>query len=427
MEPIGAAASLVTLLAVSKGIADRGLLLVKRYRGYSAAQAVVRDRLLQLEVQLSLLNEVKKAISESNILSDDVKTQLLESLCNTHFSFESIRDLLAQNSEEGGTRARLRWARKGEAEVRDWVEKLAQHGQSLGDLLSTLQVKLSAHSLKISEASDSKLALIVKNQDEEKQTKKIARFREIRNRNERVRSRSDEGMLWCLLLRLPPGIRNLTFLQNYKVQFSFSVLCKPIIPHNIVPDSAEIFEACKSGDALGVKHILDSGEASPRDTTSQGSTPLRFAIESGSMSLVQLLLDYGADPDTPFGQMQTSPIAWAFGARQIEIARFLHSRGADIDSPNTNGWTPLFYLFGSIGSVDQDHSPKPPEPSLTNNSPISEYIQFLTSSSPLHDINARDSRGFTSLHRASIHGQGPDILPFIHAQACLSPKTKLLQ
>ncbi|KAK0107902.1 hypothetical protein ONS96_003689 [Cadophora gregata f. sp. sojae] len=422
MEPIGAAASLVTLLAVSKGIADRGLLLVKRYRGYSAAQAVVRDRLLQLEVQLSLLNEVKKAISESNILSDDVKTQLLESLCNTHFSFESIRDLLAQNSEEGGTRARLRWARKGEAEVRDWVEKLAQHGQSLGDLLSTLQVKLSAHSLKISEASDSKLALIVKNQDEEKQTKKIARFREIRNRNERVRSRSDEGMLWCLLLRLPPGIRNLTFLQNYKVQFSFSVLCKPIIPHNIVPDSAEIFEL-----ASLAMHLVSSISWIQERLVPAIPHHKAQHLCDGSKSLVQLLLDYGADPDTPFGQMQTSPIAWDFGARQIEIARFLHSRGADIDSPNTNGWTPLFYLFGSIGSVDQDHSPKPPEPSLTNNSPISEYIQFLTSSSPLHDINARDSRGFTSLHRASIHGQGPDILPFIHAQACLSPKTKLLQ
>ncbi|PVH76188.1 ankyrin [Cadophora sp. DSE1049] len=425
MEPIGAAASLVTLLAVSKNIADRGLVLVRRYRGYSAAQAVVRDRLLQLEVQLSLLSDVQKAISDSNVLSDDAKRkQLLETISNTRVTFESIRDFLAQHSEHGGTRVRLRWARKDEAEVQDWVEKLAQHRQSLSSLLNSLQFQLSAHSLKVSETSDIKLALIVKNQDEERQARRVARSRELRNRNERVNTGSDAGVLWGLLFRLPTDIRSLTFLQNYTFQFSFSVLYRPIIPQNIVPDSAEIFKACKCGDALGVKQLLDSGKASPRDTTPRGSTPLRFAIESGSKSLVQLLLDSGADPDTLFGQMRTSPISWAFAARQMDIARFLHSRGADIDSTNANGWTPLFYLFGSIGTPQREVGSS--LRIMINRPPIAEYMQFLSSTS-LQDINAQDSSGWTSLHRAAIHGQGSDILEFIRVHASLSPRTKLLQ
>ena len=43
---------------------------------------------------------------------------------------------------------------------------------------------------------------------------------------------------------------------------------------NIVPESAEVFEACMSGDALGVKLLLDSGRASPQDITPDGSTAL---------------------------------------------------------------------------------------------------------------------------------------------------------
>ncbi|KAH7397609.1 ankyrin repeat-containing domain protein [Cadophora sp. MPI-SDFR-AT-0126] len=427
MEPIGAAASLITLLAVSKNIADRGLVLIRRYRGYSAAKAVVRDRLLQLEVQLSLLSDVQKTISDSNILSDDArKKQLLETITNTRVTFESIRDFLAQHSEQGGTRARLRWARKDEADVQDWIEKLAQHRQSLSSLLNALQFQLSAHSLRVSKTSDIKLALLVKNQDEEKKAKIVARSRELRNRNEKINKDSDAGVLWGLLFRLPTDIRYLTFLRSYTFQFSLSVLYRPINQPNIVPDSAEIFESCKSGDALGVKQLLDAGKASPFDTTTRGWTPLRFAIESGSKSLVQLLLDYGADPETCFGQIQTSPIAWAFAARKIDIARFLHSRGADLDSPNLIGWTPLFYVFGSIGSPEIQFPFSSADSRSAKVPPAAEYLQFLSSASLL-DVNAHDRSGWTSLHRAAIHGQGSDILEFVRVHASLSPRTKFLQ
>lgn len=146
MEPIGATASIVTLLALTKEIAGRGETLIRRYRGYSKALGEVRDRVVQLEVQLSLLNNVQKNVSELNLFSDDVRARLSDTLSNTHATFESIRTFLARHSEEGGTKARLKWAGKYEAEVERWIEKLAQHGHSLNIVLNILQVYVTIHS-----------------------------------------------------------------------------------------------------------------------------------------------------------------------------------------------------------------------------------------------------------------------------------------
>jgi len=140
MEPVGATASIVTLLALSKEIAGRGQNLIRRYREYPKALGEVRDRVLQLEVQLSLLSNVQKNISEVKVLSSEMGAKLSDTLSNTKVTFESIRNFLVQHSDEGGTRARLRWVRKDEAEVERSVEKLAQHGDSLNVLLSILQM-----------------------------------------------------------------------------------------------------------------------------------------------------------------------------------------------------------------------------------------------------------------------------------------------
>jgi len=131
--------------------------------------------------------------------------------------------------------------------------------------------------VKVSEACDAKLALIIKNQDANNHEIRAARSRNIRNKIKKAAPTPKDAVLWGLLLRLPTDIRYLAFMRNYKVQFNLSVLYKPIIPHNIIPHSAEIFEACKCGDALGVKQLLDTGKASARDATPRGSTPLRVS------------------------------------------------------------------------------------------------------------------------------------------------------
>ncbi|KAH7346834.1 ankyrin repeat-containing domain protein [Rhexocercosporidium sp. MPI-PUGE-AT-0058] len=424
MELLGAAASLITLIALAKEITSRGRILAKRYRGYSKAIFAVRDRTIQLEVRLGLLSHAQKAISENNILPAKEEKKLLDTLSDTQVTFESIRDFLAQYAEEGGARVRFRWARKDEAEVEKWVNKLVEHDQGLSCVLNLLQVHLSVHGLKVTEASDSKLSVVIKNQEKAEHVERLAITRKMRQQKNKAGSGSgsDDGMLCGLVCRLPTDMPYLAFLRNYGVQFSFSVIIKSITSRNAIPETAKILEACKLGDALGVKQILDSGQASPHDITPLKSTPLRFAIESGSISLVQLLLDYGADPDTPFGQLRTSPVAWAFAARQIHIARLLLSRGADIESLNSKGWTPLFYLFGSIGTAQKEKGS-----TIQMNEPtVIEYMQFISSAS-CREVNAQDSLGWTSMHRAAVHGQGSDILDLLSTGESPSMKTKVLQ
>ena len=125
----------------------------------------------------------------------------------------------------------------------------------------------------MNEAFDGKLALIVKHQFEERQARIIARFRDIRNKNKKAASDSGNGVLWSVLLNLPLDLLYLAFLRNYTI--NFSVMYRPMKTQNTVPESAEIFEACMSGDALGVKLLLDHGKASPHDVSPDGSTPLK--------------------------------------------------------------------------------------------------------------------------------------------------------
>ena len=140
MEPVGATTSIFTLLMLSEEIAGRGQILIRRYRGYPKALGEIRDRILQLEVQLSLLSDVRRNIRDAGFHSSDVGAQLSDTLSNTQRTFESIRDFLAQRSEEGGTCVRLRWARKDQAEVEKWIQKLTRHGHSLNVVLNILQV-----------------------------------------------------------------------------------------------------------------------------------------------------------------------------------------------------------------------------------------------------------------------------------------------
>ena len=122
------------------------------------------------------------------------------------------------------------------------------------------------------ELFDKKLSFIIKHQDNERQAKIIAHSRDLQNKNKMVVQGSNDNVLWDFLLCLPGDMRYLAFLRNYIIKFS--AMYRPMKTQNIVPESAEVFEACMSGDALGVKLLLDSGRASPQDITPDGSTAL---------------------------------------------------------------------------------------------------------------------------------------------------------
>ncbi|KAI1324748.1 hypothetical protein F5Y16DRAFT_423631 [Xylariaceae sp. FL0255] len=93
---------------------------------------------------------------------------------------------------------------------------------------------------------------------------------------------------WLIRIGLGQGVE--ASLKNSKDGWKFD-----FNPIRAVPDNSLIFELCKDGDMLGVQRLLKRQEASLKDTSPQGWTPLHFAAEAGHVDLCEMLIKDGAD------------------------------------------------------------------------------------------------------------------------------------
>lgn len=106
-----------------------------------------------------------------------------------------------------------------------------------------------------------------------------------------------------------------------------------------------------------VKKILGYSECRRRigQSTAVGQTALHFAVQSGSVTCVRLLLEAGASA-LKLNQLGETPmhrLAWGEqdGQQEIyEIIELLKAHGADIESKNHDGWTPMLWVC-SKGNV----------------------------------------------------------------------------
>ena len=165
---------------------------------------------------------------------------------------------------------------------------------------------------------------------------------------------------------------------------------------NWVSEDSDFMVASKRGDTLGMQYLLAKGMAGPNDVTVENITPICFAIESGNVDAVGLLLISGADANGLFGQLQTTPLAWAVGCRQLEITRLLLSYGAACDNVTTWGWSPLFYLWQETEQI------------MPN---ADEFITMLAARGDFklsHD-NIFDIAGYGAIHRAVIFGTPAEV------------------
>ncbi len=114
--------------------------------------------------------------------------------------------------------------------------------------------------------------------------------------------------------------------------------------------------AARSGDAEVMRLLLAHG-ADPKRATQEGSTALMFAAgvgyrdkntrgtESEAIDAIKVCLDQGMDLSQANNKGET-PLHGAAERGADSIVQFLVERGAQLDAKTRQGWTPLDYALG---------------------------------------------------------------------------------
>lgn len=106
--------------------------------------------------------------------------------------------------------------------------------------------------------------------------------------------------------------------------------------HSFTP----LFWAVHGGANNFAKYALDNG-ASLTDENEFGQTPLIVAVLVGRLSMVQLLVEHGADVNRPDSKEGQPPLVLACRDGKIDIAEFLLQKKADPLQKNNKGMTAL--------------------------------------------------------------------------------------
>jgi len=102
-----------------------------------------------------------------------------------------------------------------------------------------------------------------------------------------------------------------------------------------------IIQAVKHGDENLVRKLLDQDSARANSHTKEAATPLMYASMAGSMALVEILLEYGADINAKDFDNGWTALMQATYYDQTEIAKYLIKRGANVNLRAKNGVTAL--------------------------------------------------------------------------------------
>eukprot|EP00803_Ostreobium_quekettii_P004493 evm.model.scf_2653.2 EVM.evm.TU.scf_2653.2 scf_2653:15495-17567(+) len=91
---------------------------------------------------------------------------------------------------------------------------------------------------------------------------------------------------------------------------------------------------------LGVAELLVQAGADVGLPCRDGWTPLHVAAASGSSAVIDLLIDWEADPDGRNDILET-PLHWAADNNRVGAVRMLIKKGAGLDVEKIDGYTPL--------------------------------------------------------------------------------------
>jgi ankyrin repeat protein len=156
-------------------------------------------------------------------------------------------------------------------------------------------------------------------------------------------------------------------------------------PGSIYQNKYPLHYAASMGRVDEVRRILERDPSLARSTGSPNMLPpLYSAVRVGSADVVNLLLEYGADPIAP-ADGGISPLHFAAQWGYADVAEALIKHGAQVNACDVFGATPLHYA-ASRGYPEKN----------------SAVIKVLLENGA--DINLKDNYGDTALTAAEKHG-----------------------
>ena len=104
----------------------------------------------------------------------------------------------------------------------------------------------------------------------------------------------------------------------------------------------DVFEAAATGQTARLTGLIRKDPLLANAYSTDGFTPLGFAVFFGQREIVEALLSLGAEVNAPSREsMKVTPLASAAAASQTDIARLLIAHGADVNARAASGHIPL--------------------------------------------------------------------------------------
>ena len=114
----------------------------------------------------------------------------------------------------------------------------------------------------------------------------------------------------------------------------------------------DVFAAAMSGDAARVSSLLGQDPSLAVTLSHDGWTALHLAAFFGHLDCARALLDGGANVlKRSTNAMQNTPLHAAAAGRHVEIVHRLIERGADVNARQHGGWTAL-HAAAQSGNAD---------------------------------------------------------------------------
>lgn len=99
----------------------------------------------------------------------------------------------------------------------------------------------------------------------------------------------------------------------------------------------DLIKAAQHGDVAYIRSELERGNVLADSGDIDGCTMLHWASINARTEVISLLIDFGANINVHGGTMQETPVMWAVRSGKINVVHLLLERGGDMSAKNVDG------------------------------------------------------------------------------------------